>query len=219
MAISDFLTDFLNIGIETGYFTLSKIKNLDKTCCTDSEIEVIDFDATKEKIVALGKLKTIKSCDALIINAEKERIDFIEMKGFQKMILYSKNKADSKKLKAEFEEKVKKFNFIGKIDDSIFILNMLYRLNKFNLADGKGKPLLDVNKHLIILTDVSSETNAIERIAVDLLFLENFSTPIETLILNIVSTELDKTHKYLAHNFQQPILMTCNDIDAYYASI
>jgi hypothetical protein len=219
MAISDFLTNFLNIGIEIGYFTLSKIKNLDKTCCTDSDIEVIDFDATKEKIVASQKLKTIKSCDALIINAKKERIDFIEMKGFQKMILYSKNRANSQDLKVEFEEKVKKFNFIGKIDDSFYILNTLYRLKEFDLSDGKSKPLLDVKKQLIILTDVSSKTNAIERIAVDLLFLENFSTPIETQILNIVSTELDKTHKYLAHNFQQPILMTCNDIDEYYASI
>ena len=76
------LNKFLELGIDKGYFTIRPLKDIDKSCCQSAEVEVIDFDSVKERLVKdfSAKILTPKSCDALKILPEMNRVDFIEMK-------------------------------------------------------------------------------------------------------------------------------------------
>ena len=58
-------------GVVKGFFEFNELGKLDKSCCLKSELEVIDFDKTKEKIVAVNQsLQQPKSADALKILPE-----------------------------------------------------------------------------------------------------------------------------------------------------
>ena len=96
MDVKDFLSKFLQFGIDKGYFQQRKVKDLPKVCCLQSEVEVIDFDKTKECICKEIKIQSSKSCDALRILPESERMDFIEFKGFRKFIGSNSNTNETK---------------------------------------------------------------------------------------------------------------------------
>ena len=119
--IEAFLTHFEQKGIETGYFEVAKIKEIHKTCCHNATTDVIDFDKTKEKLVATTQLITTKSCDCLKIRPKNKSIDLIEMKGFAAMIHYFKgDKVDEK-----INKTVENFDLLRKVEDSVSLLDIL----------------------------------------------------------------------------------------------
>ena len=90
---------------------------------------------------------------------------------------------------------------------------------KTSFNDNSRKSFIETKKHLVILTDIDPTQNALEFLAVNLLFLANFNTTIENQIQNLLSTELSNLPKDLFSNFQKPILLNCGEVDAYYDSL
>ena len=86
MELKIFLKELFDFGVNKNLFIVKEIGKLDKTCCTDSIINAIDFDYTKDVICEKLNLSHYKSCDALILLIDSERIDFIEMKGLKEYL-------------------------------------------------------------------------------------------------------------------------------------
>lgn len=219
MAVSDYLQNLQNEGVEAGYFLLQPLGAIDKSCCKRAGTEVIDFDAVKGKITKGQRTNTPKSCDALKILPALERIDFIEMKGFREML--TRSRGDAVQLNQQVQGKIAGFNLLDKIVDSLQILDMLVMPQSFGLAFNDDALLYYQNtqKHLVVLIDIDPAENAIEYLALNFLFLGEFSTSVEYQIEHHFATELDRFPLDLAPNFQQPVLKNCNQIDAYYASL
>jgi hypothetical protein len=114
MDVTTFLEHLLTIGTQDNVFRLSKIKDLDKSCCTNTEMEVIDFDALKDKTVKEKRLSTISSCDALKILPCKNQIHFIELKGLKNYFKYPQS--------TNLSQKIREFNLEEKFYDSISLL-------------------------------------------------------------------------------------------------
>ncbi|MCU0347603.1 MAG: hypothetical protein MUC59_11750 [Saprospiraceae bacterium] len=219
MAVEPFLEKFLEIGVQNGYFELSTIGSVDKSCCTAATTEIIDFDKLKEKLVQEKGLQTLKSCDGLKILPNKERIDFVEMKGVRKLLQYTKNHTKPVALKQEISDKFDSFNFLGKIRDSWTLLTLVASLKEFIVEGGTRNELFEARKHLVILTDIDPNENAVELIALNLQYLATFSTPIERQISELFANALDAIPEGLFLNFQKPVLKSCKEIDAYYGSL
>ena len=158
-SVEDYLLYLENKGIEKGYFDLQSIKDIDKSCCTEARTMVIDFDKTKEKLVAQSKLVTTKSCDCLKIRPHKQCLDLIEIKGFAESLKYYRGAKIDEKL----TENVKKFDLEKKIEDSLHLLETLVRKEEFqrNNADAQffretkinDKTIIFLSKNAFIFTN------------------------------------------------------------------
>jgi len=80
------LERLMAFGISKNFFDVMPLGELEKSCCSNSKIEVIDYDKTKELVSSIAKIQQPKSADALKILPDLNRIDFIELKGFVKHI-------------------------------------------------------------------------------------------------------------------------------------
>ena len=219
MAVETALEKFLEIGVQNGYFELSTIGGVKKSCCPKSVTAVIDFDKVKDKLVKEHGLQTLKSCDCLKIISNKERVDFIEMKGMKILIQRPENQPSPQKLSKKIGDTIIGFNLLGKIWDSWLLLNLVASRKEFSSIGESRKKLLEAKKYLVILTDIDPKESAIELIALNLQYLATFSTPIEYQISQLFANALDALPEGLFLNFQKPILRNCNDVDAYYASV
>lgn len=128
------LQDYIQLLIDNNLHFTDEIKNLDKSCCRSSRI-VIDYDKVKDVYCKMADLGTApKSCDALLIEPDKERVVFIEMKVIQTLI-NQLNKTttlqEAKDLaKVIFE---RQFGASKKILDSVFLFLDIAR--KFEIKD------------------------------------------------------------------------------------
>jgi hypothetical protein len=217
MGISGYLSNLLAEGQRAGYFNLLPLNALHKSCCAAVQTEVVDFDVVKDKLTQAQRLHTLKSCDALKILPAQERLDFIEMKALREVLRRSRNQHNSAKLDTELREKAEDFNFLGKIVDSLHLLQSLTTLREMTFNDQARQGYLNARKHFVVLTDLDPEETAIEFFALNLAFLASFSTPIALQIERHLSTELSKVPSNLAPNFQPPMLMHCGQVDGYYA--
>ncbi len=214
MELKNFLQRLLDFGCNSDYFEIKPIGQLDKGCCPDSKTEVIDFDATKDKLCQETNLQTFKSCDALKILPELERLDFIELKGFQKFIKYQLKSDVSNSQK--IDEQIEKFDLVDKIIASNHIIYLLIHNKNNSLKKYDRAYHRTVEKNYIILVDVELEKQAIENIALTLAFLSEASTPIEKQIASKLKTKITDLDTNLVPSLNQPILKSCNNIDDFY---
>ncbi|BDS10142.1 hypothetical protein [Aureispira anguillae] len=120
------LKKFIQLLTNSQLHLVSEIKALDKSCCPSSK-QVIDFDAVKNIYCKNTAIKTIpKSCDALLIEPNKDKISFIEMKEIVSLIqeLEQLKKAPTSQGAKDLVEYVFKTQFRAdkKILDSTFLL-------------------------------------------------------------------------------------------------
>ena len=207
MGIEEVLSIFLNKGVEKKWFDISTIGKLDKSCCTNSKIEVIDFDKAEEIHRKKCGSTSLKSCDALKFMIEEERIDFIEMKS-SKNILKNPKIDTNKKL----QKQIDKFDFTAKISDSLHILTAISNQREIDLSGKERKLIKNIPKQAILLTDLNFEENVINTIAFTFDFLANMSTNIKDLLQD----EINKLGEDNINNLLQPKLMNCKEIEAFY---
>lgn len=212
----DFLERFEKFGFDKGYFQKETISNISKTCCSNSTTEVIDFDKTKEQISQEKNLQHPKSCDALKILPDHNRLDFIEFKGFQQFITHN---TSTKKFSKQLKKQVEKFNFPRKITDSLFILENIVQSKAFKISKPEKSFYEQTEKNYIILVDVDLQNNPLQGIAITLATLAQTSTKPEVLIAQELSTSVSKVRGSALHNLNTPILKSCHNIDTYYQSI
>lgn len=220
----DFLLRLESFGIEQGYFEKKEIRNIDKTSCTSSKTEVIDFDKTKEKISQEKNFQETKSSDALKILPEHNRIDFIEFKSLKKFIannIYDKKKniISEKRFDNSMKKHIHNFNFSSKISDSLFILQTIINARNFKLKKEEKVFFEQTEKNFIILVDINLNINPIQAIAASLDLLAQTSTRFEILIAKEFQTLITKENSSSLHNLKSPILKSCEDIDYFYNSI
>ena len=116
------LQDYIQLLIDNNLHFTDEIKNLEKSCCGSSRV-VIDYDKVKDEYCQMVATKTTpKSCDALLIEPDKNRVVFIEMKAIEVLIEQidkTTNLQEAKDLiKFVFE---KQFGASKKILDSVFL--------------------------------------------------------------------------------------------------
>ncbi len=215
MELKDFLQKLLDFGCNSEYFNIKPIGQLNKSCCPNSKTEVIDFDATKDKLCKEKGFQTFKSCDALKILPKSERLDFIELKGFKQFVKRLKSDLSSSE---QIDKQIEKFDLANKVFDSNHIMYSLIHDKYYNLEKCDKVYYQTVKKSYIILVDIELEENGIENIALTLEFLGEDSTPIEKQILSkLTTTIITKDIISSIKNFNQPILKSCKTIDDFYA--
>ena len=207
MGIGEILSNFLKKGEEKKWFEMSTIGKLDNSCCTNSKIDVIDFDKAEEIHREKCGSTSLKSCDALKFLIDKERIDFIEMKS--SMNIFKNPKIDTSE---KLQKQIDKFDFTAKISDSLHILTAISNQAEINLSGKERKLIKKIPKQAILLTDLNFEENVINTIAFTLDFLANMSTNIKDLLQD----EINKLGEDNINNLLQPKLMNCNEIEAFY---
>lgn len=208
------LEKLLKFGLENDYFAISEIGKLDNSCCPKLKTEVIDFDKTEEIHRAKHNYQNLKSCDALRIINKLGRIDFIEMKSFKEFIRWQFNTSEFDD--NQIEEKIYNFDFIGKIRDSIIILNNITFTKGAKILGKERKIFHQIPKNFIILTDIDIQQSASEYIAVNLTFLSQTSSNIELKISEILKKEVSQLDINSFDNIQQPILLSCKDFDEFF---
>ncbi len=207
MEIKEYLNKLLDYGIKNALFEVKKIKEIPETCCKLSELEVIDFDKTKNIYCNTNNLSELKSADCLKFT--ENTIDFIEMKGFKDYLEKEYTNEPN-----ELEMKISKFNFTGKIIDSIFILRNIILNKKFNIND-KNKLFLKIPKLFIVVVDIDLDENPLEFISETFEFLAENSSDINKTVKAVINNDLSKITDVF-YNLQQPILLSCSDLDKYY---
>ena len=121
-----------NLKILKGYFETREIRNLEKSCCQNSTLEVIDFDKTKDLVCSKNNIPSLKSCDALKFTFENERIDFIELKGLNMYLKYGGRANFNPNLDtgSQITNKITGFEINRKIEESLKIskyITMIYK--------------------------------------------------------------------------------------------
>lgn len=212
MELKDFLIALQDYGIKENLFEIIKIKDLEKSCCEQSNVEVIDFDKTKEFFCEKQSLDTLKSADALKFLFDEERIDFIEMKGIKNYIKYQYDKTGN--LEDQINGKVDTFDFYSKYYESFHILYQIVKSKNF-LFKNKIDLLKKTDINFIILTDIEEDESPVEFIATSLDFLSETSTEMSK-IFEIFDNKVN-THDFpKLHKMNKPILKNCTLIDIYY---
>jgi hypothetical protein len=212
--IEEFLIYFEKKGIEKGYFELCKIKELGKTCCLNAITQVIDFDKTKDKIVAKDGLKTPKSCDCLKIRPNQKCLDLIEMKGFAKFIEHFKGN----EINQEINIQIVKHDLEGKIEDSLRLLDIIVLKKEMERTDKDVQFFRETKINYIVLTDIDSidiANQAFNYIALNFIFYSQYSDSLENYITTKLKKELESIPN-ISHKLNKPMLKTCSEIDAYY---
>jgi hypothetical protein len=207
----DYLIHLENKGIEKGYFNIYELKDIDKSCCLIATTKVIDFDKTKEKLVAIDGLITTKSCDCLKICPKKQCIDLIEIKGFTKFIEYFKGIKVSEMVSA----KIEKYDLQGKIEDSLRLLDIIVLKQELDRTIEDVQFFRDTKINYILLTDVDSINQSFNYIALNFIFYAQYSDSLETHITSKLSEELANI-PLISHKLNKPMLKTCSEIDAFY---
>jgi len=206
----------MEFGCGKDYFSLTEIGKLDKSCCPNSKIQVIDFDKTKESYCSVHDLKNLKSCDALKMVDEPERIDFIEMKGFKQFI--NRQLSHDLPLEEQIASKISDFDLIGKIRDSIFILNSIVSSKAFEISGSQQKSFHPIEKNFIVLTDIDIQHDPIDHIVVSLTFLSQTSSLIEQEISKLLVDQITQLDVASFYNIQRPMLLSCKDLDGFYGN-
>ncbi len=215
MEIEVFLNKLYKDGHKHGFFHSSTIGQLDKSCCTLSQTEVIDFDKTKEYVVKVSSFVTVKSCDAIKIIASLERIDFIELKGFKQFLRFNPS-SDTQKAQKQME----KYDLLTKIYDSaVTIMNSIISSKELQYAPTERIKYIDVHKYFIIVTDISPQKNPIESIGIALDFLANYATPIEYQIFEMFGEHIQNIRKDVFPNFKDTLLIPCENLDEFYEGL
>jgi hypothetical protein len=205
MAIKNILEKISDFGITKHYFELLTIAELDKSCCTESPVELIDFDKTKSVICKKNGWVDIKSCDGLKILIEKDRIDLIEMKSIKLILSYQQ--PDSK---VKLAGHISKFDFINKIRDSLTILVSITQEGFLNKQE--RVKYHEIPKQPILLTDIDYINFGLDFLVFGFEYLGNLSTDINELL----QKELDSVKSDFLNNIKQPLLMDCAGISEFY---
>jgi len=193
------LETLIEQGVARGFFELSELGKLDKSCCLNSELEVIDFDKTKETVVAINKsLQQPKSTDALKIIPKLNRLDFIELKGFKIFIQRDKTK--------NFHKKIEDFDLEGKIIDSLFILDCIVKDNSIQFNKEATKKYRRTEKYYFLVVDIEPSKEPIKDRLINLIFLS-------------LKKSLNDIENSSLHNLNKPKLLSCNQIDSYYQEL
>ena len=112
--------------------------------------------------------------------------------------------------KSELVTHTNRFDFIGKIRDSLMIMSAITQEGALNKEE-RGI-YHKIKKQPILLTDIDYNDNALDFLVFGLDYLGNLSIDIKTLMKDEVNNVKPDT----LNNLTQPLLMDCKKFEEYY---
>ncbi|PFC23506.1 hypothetical protein CN264_19045 [Bacillus cereus] len=214
------LDTFMDKGVQLGLFEIKALKDLEGSCASSASTDVIDYDLVKEKIykdMNSGGIKfnQPKSCDALKILPEENRLDFIEIKGIK---FFCDNLKERRKCnpEREMDRAVKKFDLNTKIVQSLDLFKLLLQIEGFEIKNGDKKAILkDVRKNYLIVIDEEVEKDYAMVFGAQMDFLSKTSNYNDQMVIKLKSA----VEGIDVVGVSKPILLCHSDVDAYYQSI
>lgn len=203
-------------GVENGFFEFKSLSQLDKSCCVNATTKVIDYDKTKEVLSNVTQISQPKSADALKIFPQYSRIDFIELKGFEKFIHYNKSGFNQDE---KVTNQIIKFRLTEKIRDSLFVLYLLTKSRDFDCSKDEADQYQKASKNYIIVVDIDLYQNPIRDRLMTLSFLSEDPSNIKAKIVSELTSAVNKIPMSDLDNLEKPMLFSCNAIDRYYESL
>jgi hypothetical protein len=162
-----------------------KIKELNKSCCKESNIEVIDFDYVKDEFCKSLGIQTNSSVDGIYFCKTKNHIYLIELKSFSKWFEKYKSEKNSYKNFLQFllSEKGQEKKIENKLFDSMLLIACIGGLNQVDKSFYKS--ILDQDKskikfNFLFVTNLSARDFMKYRIA-------NLSSRFKYKFLNRIS--------------------------------
>jgi hypothetical protein len=153
------LLAFSSLG-ETTICHLHKPCDGHPLCKTTSNTPVVDFDNIEKKL-ATGNRSTMPSCDGVTLNNDHSVFCFVEIKGWEKFMLYNISDADtlSQGDRTKVDEQVATYDLKGKLMQSI---------NDCEVVTGQKDLFPRIPYAYVIVTDINSEKEAIKDFAANL---------------------------------------------------
>ncbi|WP_322924522.1 hypothetical protein [Paenibacillus campi] len=213
------LSELLNNGTKHGIFTIVALEKLDVHRKIRAKVEVIDYDKTKELLfteISKGSLsfKQLKSCDAIKIIVDDNRLDFIEIKGI-KQFCETYHQLSAAEGKQKIDDQLQRFNLPKKIKDSLIILQLLMCTNEIGL-NNQQKATFDeeVICDYIIVIDAEIEQDSIKSFATMMSYLADYSSFQQEYIVRL-TTSLDTIEDF---KIKKPVLKYHSEMDIHYAN-
>ena len=210
------LERLLEFGANNKFFNIELLGELEKSCCSDSKTEVINFDKAKEKISEAATLHQPKSVDALKILPQLNRLDFIELKGFEMFIKHSNPKHCGDQ---QVNDQIEKFGLAEKIRDSLFVLSLLIRLKEFKCTNIEIQQYQKTKKYYLVVVDIDLYENPIKDRLITLDFLSENIATLKNTILEKLNQVVDDIPCSSLENLEKPKLLSCKKIDKYYQDL
>ncbi|HZG86233.1 hypothetical protein [Paenibacillus sp.] len=215
------LQRLLSFGVENGIFKILPIKDIDKSCCKVSTTEVIDFDETKRMIIAeinssKWKMQEPKSCDALKIIPQVNRLDFIEFKGLNTFL--ERLEDSGKNVEEEISKQIGKFEFGTKIFDSFQVLDYVLKSAKFGMSKTERQSFALVEKNYFIMVDIEVGEDGIQDFALMMEFLSQTSN-VRNTILSYIKEDIKGLGGSGIVKMNSPKLINVKEVDKMYASV
>lgn len=209
----NFLEKLCQQGHSLGFFEIKKISEIESEC--NQNLEVIDFDLTKEKVCAHCNLVPLKSCDALKILKKENCLDLIELKKFEKLLYFVKS------LK-RCEKGIRDFEIPIKVKDSFVILRSLTQIPGFNLTQPERQEYFSLPVNFILAVDLDFKKDPVNSFALSLKALSfvpnSVSTSLVESLTSVIKEELEKQLIEIRaiNNIYHVELIKFNEIDRYY---
>jgi hypothetical protein len=144
-----------------------KIKELNKSCCKKSNIEVIDFDYVKDRLCSQLGINSLSSCDALYLCRENKKVFLIELKSFTEWLTEFQEKkksncSDSDFINFFYEDMKQEKKIENKIFDSVLLIaslgdSCLVDKSFYKSLLDKSKSNTEVSVNFIFATNLSSQ--------------------------------------------------------------
>lgn len=206
------LAKLADFGKANGFFTLKPLGQLEKSCCPYAQTEVIDFDEAKAKVAENHNMQQPKSADALKLLPHLNRLDFIELKGFQEFI---RRQYQSSDIDGKIQQQIAKFALADKIHDSLLILSLLTKHKDFSCTRADQQQYRSAEKHYLIVVDIDLPHNPMQARAIGLTFLSDTSNVQQKIAQRLQQALTDMPGSSL-ENLQTPKLFSCKTLDAHY---
>jgi hypothetical protein len=215
MAIKDTLSKIIEYGEQWDYISYKAIKDLDKSCCNESNLTIIDFDAFKDKFIKEKGFQHFQSCDALKI--VETHFDFIEMKGFG-ALFFNEKVPDIHKSQEKISNDIDNFGISTKLKDSLLIWDIFIKEKDLLKGHEVREIEQNVTFRFILLTDV--EIDSIEWLAINFNFFAEFNSNLDSFLHQKLQEQLDGIDQSIIARIKNlPLLKTCTEIDDYYATV
>ncbi|RIW26966.1 hypothetical protein D3H55_23410 [Bacillus salacetis] len=210
----------LKFGMDEGYFIIKEIKDIEKSCCDISSTKVIDFDETKKRLIQVINqspevFQEPKSCDALKLFTNTNRLDFLEFKGLDRFISNLEGQSPDKATKL-IDKQIIKFDFETKIQDSLFLLELMLKMSRLEITKAERDNFRSIPKNYIIMVDIEIEEDPVKNMALSLAYLSSTSNYQEKVVLHLID-EVSSLHNRIEIN--KPIIKSSKEIDNYYKEL
>jgi len=201
------LDAFSEYAMSNQLFEYKRLDQIQHTVCRNCEIEVIDFDRTKEIITERAELSELpKSCDVLKISDSDCAIVLVEMKSFLNFKQWQLARHERGEHDGIVRQQIQRFDISKKFADSLWLLHWIW-----NQVDRDSYIPAEVIKVVATDIEIHNERNAEEFIEFTIMYLADESLDADGFIQFRFEEHMDE---YFSST-QKPALMSSSQLEDY----